>query len=229
MEKPTLILLPALMCNNKLFIKQVDKLKIFCNVIIPVVKNCSNITEATASILDKAPEHFYLAGISFGGYLALEIACKAPNRVKKLCLMATKVDPDTDAQKQNRLNGIKNAISTNQVVVTESYLSSMLYNSSKENYILLQDMNKDLGINTYINQQNVILSKNYTIGALKKFNNPCLVIAGINDNITPLFMLENVAKEIKNSVLVSLKNCGHLIPLDQPEALTALLEYFVKL
>lgn len=76
--------------------------------------------------------------------------------------MATKVDPDTDFQSQNRISGIKHATITNQVTLTESYLSSVIYNCNEESCKLLQDMNKYLGLNTYINQQNIILTKNYT-------------------------------------------------------------------
>lgn len=38
MIKPTLILIPALMCNKSLFFNQIDKLKEFCDVVGPLIK-----------------------------------------------------------------------------------------------------------------------------------------------------------------------------------------------
>lgn len=58
--------------------------------------------------------------------------------------MATKVDPDNDFKRQNRISGIKHATITNQVMLTESYLSSVIYNRNEESCKLLQDINKEL-------------------------------------------------------------------------------------
>lgn len=57
------------MCNKNLFFNQIDRLKEFCNVVVPLINDFSNIAEAANFILDSSPEEFYLAGISFGGYV----------------------------------------------------------------------------------------------------------------------------------------------------------------
>ena len=229
MEKPTLVLLPALMCDDSLFNNQVSKLSNFCNIIIPVLKDYDNITDAAKYVLSITPQEFYLVGISMGGYVAMEIVTLAANRIKKLCLMATKIEEDSEKQKAARFAGIEHVMLSKGVTATKSYLATMLHNKKDEEelYNIIQNMNKNLGVDSYVNQQNLILSRKNLVGQLNNFLSPTLIIAGINDTVTPLVSLENIAKEIPNSSLVSVEDCGHLIPLDQPEVLTALLEYFV--
>jgi len=231
MKKPTLILLPALMCDDNLFKDQTAKLSEFCNVVIPVLKDYNNIKDAADYVLSIAPREFFLAGISMGGYIAMEMVTIAASRIKKLCLMATKIEEDTEKQKAIRLAGIKQVELSKEVTATKSYLATMLHNKKDDEalYETIQNMNKNLGADSYINQQNIILSRKSLKGKLKHFLNQTLIIAGINDTVTPLSLLEDISKEIPNNTLVSLANCGHLIPLDQPEATAALLEYFVKL
>ena len=48
------------------------------------------------------PERFALAGLSMGGYVALEIMARAPERVTKLALLDTKAELDTPKQSKRR-------------------------------------------------------------------------------------------------------------------------------
>lgn len=50
------------------------------------------------------PAHrkFALAGLSMGGYVALEIVRQAPERVAKLALLDTNARADTDEQRRRR-------------------------------------------------------------------------------------------------------------------------------
>jgi len=57
-------------------------------------------------VLETAPPRFAPVGLSMGGYIALEIARRAPDRVIKLALLDTSVRPDTPDQKRARLDQI---------------------------------------------------------------------------------------------------------------------------
>ena len=55
-----------------------------------------------ARILRDAPPRFALAGLSMGGYIALEIVRQAPERVARLALLDTNARPDTPEQSERR-------------------------------------------------------------------------------------------------------------------------------
>jgi 3-oxoadipate enol-lactonase len=64
---------------------------------------------------------------------------------------------------------------------------------------------------------------------LKKIAVPTLVIAGSDDRTAPPSVMERMAKEIPRARYVALPGCGHLGPMDQPEAFNAALEHFLQL
>ena len=63
---------------------------------------------------------------------------------------------------------------------------------------------------------------------LAQINVPTLVLAGSEDMIAPPAMMERMAQKIPGSDYVCLPGCGHLGPMDQPEAFNNALLAFLK-
>src|SRR5260370_37979211 len=61
------------------------------------------MTEAVARVLQQAPPRFALAGTSYGGSLALEVALAAPDRVLGLWLMGCNPGAPRDPDGADRL------------------------------------------------------------------------------------------------------------------------------
>ena len=58
---------------------------------------------------------------------------------------------------------------------------------------------------------------------------PTLLIAGENDNQAPARMMQRMSENIKNSQLVIIKDCGHLINIEKPDDFNdAIKEFFIK-
>ena len=92
------------------------------------------IIELVAEVLLHAPPHFALAGLSMGGYVALEIMRQAPDRVQDLALLDTSARADASEAKANRLKQIELAETNFQVVLDNLmpklvHPSRMIYNS----------------------------------------------------------------------------------------------------
>ena len=52
---------------------------------------------------------------------------------------------------------------------------------------------------------------------------PTLVLGGAQDAVTPPEVLQEIADAISGARLILLDRCGHLSPLEQPDAVTAAL------
>jgi len=63
---------------------------------------------------------------------------------------------------------------------------------------------------------------------LQKIAVPTLLVAGSDDKTAPPSVMERMAKEIPDAEFVILDGCGHLGPMDQPQAFNAALEDFLK-
>src|SRR5436305_3360517 len=105
MVSPSLpvVLVPGLMCSPRLFQEQIPALWRFGPVQIAEHTRDETMDAIAARILAAAPPRFALAGLSMGGYIALEILHKAPERVIKLALLDSGARADTPEQTERRL------------------------------------------------------------------------------------------------------------------------------
>ena len=63
---------------------------------------------------------------------------------------------------------------------------------------------------------------------LARITVPTLLVAGSDDKTAPPLLMERMAARIPGAQLVVLEGCGHLGPMDQPEAFNAALEGFLR-
>jgi pimeloyl-ACP methyl ester carboxylesterase len=63
---------------------------------------------------------------------------------------------------------------------------------------------------------------------LPKIRVPTLLVAGSDDRVAPPAVLEKMSKRIPGARYVLLEGCGHLGPMDQPDAFNTVLERFLE-
>src|SRR5215213_3598245 len=102
MEAEPLVLLPGLLCDQRLFAPQLPALASLRQVLIPDLTQDDSIEGMARRVLDAAPDRFALAGLSMGGYVALEIMRLAPGRVSRLALLDTRARSDTPEETARR-------------------------------------------------------------------------------------------------------------------------------
>jgi pimeloyl-ACP methyl ester carboxylesterase len=96
MHKPHLLLLAGTLCDARLWQQQAAALAELAHVTVADLSQAESITELATKVLDQAPdENFALAGLSLGGYVALEIMRQAPQRVLALALLDTSAQADS--------------------------------------------------------------------------------------------------------------------------------------
>jgi pimeloyl-ACP methyl ester carboxylesterase len=92
-----IVLIPGLLCNSKLFVEQLAVLQRTFNIIVPERElSChAHIRDVAGAIAASCPDRFALAGFSFGGYVALELASRFPERITHFGLISSQVRPDS--------------------------------------------------------------------------------------------------------------------------------------
>ena len=90
-----LVLLPGMMCDERLFGPQIVAFspgrQVNC---IPLTGEVT-ISALAQNVLKQAPSQFALAGLSMGGIVAMEVIRIAPDRILRLALMDTNPLADT--------------------------------------------------------------------------------------------------------------------------------------
>src|SRR5262245_61597319 len=101
-EPLPIVLVPGLICSARLFVQQIPALWPFGPVTVADHRRDETVAAIANRILAAAPPRFALAGLSMGGYIALEMVRQAPERVARLALLDTSARPDGPAGSERR-------------------------------------------------------------------------------------------------------------------------------
>lgn len=229
----TLVLLPALLCNEGLFSPQIAALKNRATVIVPDLSRDTTITAAAKRILSEIPaERLCLCGISMGGYVAFELMRQAPDRIEALCLTDTNPFGETEQSSKNRAAMIARAQNDGLESIVESSQFSVLAPENRNKppiKKLLPKMVFETGLHGYVNEQKTIMSRPDSRDLLAKITCPTLVVGGELDKLSTPAIMDDMARQIPNAERIVIENSGHFPPLENPDAMTAALEKLLNL
>jgi pimeloyl-ACP methyl ester carboxylesterase len=226
-----LVLLPGLLNDARLWAHQKAELSDLVHVAIGDLTQDDTLAGMARRVLDAAPPRFALAGLSMGGYVAMEIMRQAPERVERLALLDTTARPDLPDQTQRRKDAIAVATSGG----FEKIMPGMLPMLVHPNHMALErvgglakDMALAVGAEAFVRQQTAIMRRPDARPALNRVACPTLILCGRDDALTPPDRHEEMADLIPGAVFVPVAQCGHLSAIEQPQAVSAALRYWLQ-
>jgi pimeloyl-ACP methyl ester carboxylesterase len=219
-SKQQLVLIPGLLCDALLWQAQTKALADIAECWIADHTRSDTMAAIADDVLRDSPfREFALAGLSMGGYAALEILRQAPDRVRKLALLDTSARADTAEQSQKRLDFISLAERGRFLGVTDALLPTFVHPSrlnDRELVATVKKMAKNTGREAFIREERAIVSRADSLPVLGVITCPVLVLCGRQDALTPLERHEEMARAIPGSKLEIIENCGHLSTLERP-------------
>ncbi|MEQ8604258.1 MAG: alpha/beta fold hydrolase [Marivibrio sp.] len=101
-ERVPLVLVPGLLLTEGLFAHQIRHLADLADMQVADTLQDDDVDAMAERLLAAAPPRFALAGLSMGGYVALAVMAKAPERVSRLALLDTQACADSPEAKRRR-------------------------------------------------------------------------------------------------------------------------------
>lgn len=229
--KTPLVLMPGLLCNDALWRHQIDTLADVAEVTVADMSRDESLKGMAERMLAAAPERFALAGLSMGGYAAFEVMRLAPQRVERLALLDTSARADTEERRDERLKAMNLVERGNFQGMTRKLLPWFVHEDRVDDEKLMSIIKKsaqDVGNEAFIRQQTAIMGRPDSRADLARIACPTLVLGGRQDRMTPPALHDEMAAEIPGARLVVVEDCGHLAPLEQPHAVSAVLRYWLQ-
>lgn len=229
--KTPLVLMPGLLCNDALWRHQIDTLADVAEVTVADMSRDESLKGMAERMLAAAPERFALAGLSMGGYAAFEVMRLAPQRVERLALLDTSARADTEERRDERLKAMNLVERGNFQGMTRKLLPWFVHEDRVDDERLMSIIKKsaqDVGNEAFIRQQTAIMGRPDSRADLARIACPTLVLGGRQDRMTPPALHDEMAAEIPGARLVVVEDCGHLAPLEQPHAVSAVLRYWLQ-
>lgn len=226
-----LVLLPAMMCDARMFSHQINALSCEVAVTVAPVSGAERIEEIASMLLDQLPHRFALAGFGFGGVVAIEILRRAPDRLSRLCLMGCSPTADTPRDVAARdLQVVRATAGRLDEVLAELYPPELLAPGPGRVVVRNQvrEMAHDLGPTVFTRQSRALQRVRDQQATLARTKLPVLVLGGAHDSQAAQQRQRFLAELIPNAELHVLERCGHLPTLEDPEATTALLRDWLR-
>jgi pimeloyl-ACP methyl ester carboxylesterase len=229
---PPLLLIPGLNCSARLFAPQMSALWCRRPVMVADHSTADSIEDLAEHILAAAPPRFALAGFSMGGFIALEILRRSPERVERLALLSTSAAPERPDQAiaSTRRERIAMARSGRFDEIAPLHFARNVHPSRQGDEALRalhRRMTQEVGPQAYIRQQTAIGRRPDARPSLNRIGCPTLVLVGDADQLTPPAQAEELHADITGSRLLVVEKCGHLAPLERPEAVGNALEQWL--
>lgn len=221
MNKIPLVLLTGLLSNERLYQYQAQKLKELADITIINFPDLDSGAAMVQKVLDQAPERFALAGHSMGGWVAQALMKKAAQRVTKLCLLNTS-SKSIDAPERNARQLILERIEKGEFKqVAKEIANRFTFKENKRQEVL--SMFLEVGETTFIKQTKAMMTRESVEEALPKIHCPTLIIYANQDQRFSLQDHQHMHNIIPHSKLEIINDCGHMSPMECPEAVTNLM------
>jgi len=232
MKALALVLIPGLLCDAQLWQPQTEDLADIADIWIADHTRSETMAGVARDVLADAPfAHFALAGLSMGGYIALEIMRQAPQRLARLALLDTAAGAELPEQTQRRLAFISMAERGNFPGITEALLPLLIHPSRLGDAALtgvVKSMARNIGKDAFVRQQRAIMSRANSLPLLASIDCPTLVLCGRQDALTPPARHEEIAAGINDARLEIIEDCGHLSTLEKPAEVNSALRNWLS-
>ena len=190
-----------------------------------VVPRGASVDAMAEAILADLPERFALCGHSMGGYVALELAARVPERLTGFAMLSSACIADSAEAKAGRQMAIAQAHADFEALA-ERLARAMLSRTSRANADLLAEthaMLRRCGAELFAEQQAAASTRIARCGLLATIMVPALVLAGEDDAIVPPDRSRDMAAALPDAELYMLPGCGHVPQREAPEATRAAL------
>lgn len=230
--KPTLVLLPGLVCDRAVWAPQIQALspRIHCHVVDYGL--CDSLAAMAQLVLDTAPTPtFALAGHSMGGRVALEVLRLAPERVHHLALLDTGTHPLASGvagakEKAGRKILLEIASQQGMRAMATQWARPMIHPSRHGTPLFdaVLDMLERSSAEQFAAQINALLKRPDAGPVLPAITCPTLVLTGREDLWSPPEQHALMSEAIAGAQLCIAEQCGHMSTLEQPEVVNAAFE-----
>ena len=191
------------------------------------------VWQDACALLDRiAGGPVHLVGLSMGGFVAMRVAARSPERVRTLHLLETSADPEPlenirryrMLSAMTRIVGVKPlAPRVRPIMLGRTILGDPQRRDDVERFTAIMARRRDIWRAT-----NGVIDRAGCYDELSHIRAPTQVLVGDEDVATPPPKALRIASGISGARLVPIARAGHSSPVEEPAAVTAAIEAFVR-
>lgn len=220
-----LVLLPGLNNTHAVFDGVVEALP--KDVLAHALDNPAlpSVDAIAQALLPTLPERFWLAGFSFGGYVALAILAAAPERVRGIAMLCTAPFADSPEAAPKRQASLRAVEEGRYFELIDSQAGNAFHPDSLNDAALMAArgaMVRDYGPERYAAHVRATAARPDR-SVLLDGSRPTLVVAASHDKVFPPQTAQSYADKIPGVQFALIEGAGHLVPMEKPAEVARLL------
>jgi pimeloyl-ACP methyl ester carboxylesterase len=216
------VFIPALLSDDAMYRELIEQLGETVEAQVMVLSEPTMQANVEA-VLAKAPSSFVVAGTSYGGSIALEVALAAPERVTALWLMGCN-PAAPEANVQELVSGLE----AMPDAVIDMLAGLAVPKEATQAAETFKAMAHRVGNKAGAAQARALASRAEVTSRLGVLRMPALVVWGEADQIVPVSVGQALADALPHAHFHVLRGCGHLPTLEKPAECAELFVEFLE-
>ena len=224
---PQLIFLPGLASDATVWAHQLPVIpEVWQPLVTDVHTRFASLGDMAAALLREHDGELVLCGTSMGGMVALEVARQAPERIRGLALLGTSARPETEDMRVLREQAITLFEAGRLLEVLQPNLAMAFHPDRARDTALLDSYLEFVtraGAAQLIAQNRAVMARPDARRHLSTVACPALVLCGDSDLLSPPACSAEIAAQIPRARLHLVPRCGHMLTMERPAEVNALL------
>lgn len=225
------VLIPPLLCSAQVYAPILDTVWSHGSVAIADTLHDDTLGAMADRLLRGMPDRFVLLGTSMGGYLALEVVRRAPERVAALALVSTSARADSEEQLASRRRQSQLVEQGGFDTLVDAAFPGVVAERNASDPGLRQvwrDMAATVGAEAFLRQQAAVMARADSHDVLAGIACPAAVIHGTEDRLIPLSAGEEIAAAVPTATLHRVERAGHFLLRERPDEAAAVIDAFLR-
>lgn len=222
----TNLLIPGLLCDAYTW----EPLLARIDAEVADLTTQDSIARMAQDCLDRYPGALRVAGHSMGARVAMEMARMAPERVERLALLDTGIHPLKEGEREKRDEIVGFAYENGMAALAARWLPPMVHeaNQTPELMNALTEMVLRGDADLHARQIKALVDRPDAASYLPEITCPTLLVVGRQDLWSPVAQHEEMLALLPDARLEIVEDAGHFSPVEQPEAVAALVADFFE-
>lgn len=224
-HRETLILAPGLICDDEVWAYVAAHLADVADCRIVPADEADTMQGLAGALLAGAPERFAIAGFSMGGYVALEVLRQAPERVTRLAVLDATARADTPQKAAGRRAAIADCEEGRFDDLLGRFVPQLLHPDQLGGPLAarVRAMGQRVGPQRFARRHRAMSTRTDGRDVLRQCDVPVRALCGRSDALSSVEEHQEIAETAPRGRLSIVEDCGHMPPLERPQAATALL------
>lgn len=222
-----LVLIPGLNNTAATFYDVIGHLPQDINALALDCPPLDSVEAVAEALLPTLPPRFYLGGFSFGGYVALAMLERAPERIQGIAMICSASYPLPPEHHEGREAAIATAReSGGHMKVVTAQGNAAFHPKSAANPALVERrlrIAQEYGAERFIAHTRAVIDRPDRTALLAQAGKPVLMLAADTDRAVPAALMRQMAAAVPGAIYEEIAESGHLLPLEQPAAMAASL------